>query len=212
MAYKAKTIRKMIASVCASADKLKVRTHKLAVVILNHYRQHGDTSLMAELVNELRGRGQHRRALIQWFQKHGRVALTINGNDATFVKRKGADHTTIDVDKADSLPFYDDDSTDGQTGQDLKTWNFYGRLRSDVKKAREIRAIVDGADDANKALKAAGYNPDKTPIPSDEEIEKIEAFVEAYGNLDKPTPKNEQTLFKGSHGTSADEPKLQQVG
>lgn len=212
MAYKAKTIRKMIASVCASADKLKVRTHKLLVVLLDHYREHGDTSLMAELVNELRGRGQHRRAVIQWLQKHGRVALVIDGDKVKFTKRKGSDNTTIDVDRANASPFYDDDSTDGQTGQDLKTWNFYGRLRSDVKKAREIRAIVDGADDASKALKAAGYSPDKTPIPSDEEIEKIEAFVEAYGNLDKPTPKNEQTLFKGSHGTTADEPQLQQVG
>lgn len=204
MAYKAKTITKMWDQTFAQADKLRDRLHKLAVITLTHYREHGDTSLMSYAINGLQKRGVHRRALIQWFQRYGRVVMTVNGTEVKFVKKDGADHTTIDVDKAAASPFYDDDSTDGRTGDDLKTFNVFGRIRSAVKKAREIQQ----ADD----LKAAGYDPDKTVVADEDILAKFEELVEMYGNLDKPQTKADQksVIFKGAH--AADMPKLQNVG
>lgn len=195
MAYKSKTITKMWDQVFGQADKLRDRIHKLAVVTLDHYRQHGDTSLMAYAVNGMQKRGVHRRALIQWFQKYGRVQGLVQGDVLKFQKRPKADHTTIDIDKANASPFYDDDSVTGQTGEDLKSFNLFGRIRSAVKKAREIR----DADD----LKAAGYDPEKTVLGDDDVLAKLEEFVETYGNLDKPLPKNDRTVFRGSHGADA---------
>lgn len=204
MAYKAKTITRMWDQAFAQADKLRDRLHKLAVITLTHYQEHGDTSLMSYAVNGLQKRGVHRRALIQWFQKYGRVVLTINGTEVKFVKKDGADHTTIDVDKANASPFYDDDTTDGRTGEDLKAFNVFGRIRSAVKKAREIQQAGD--------LKAAGYDPDKTVVADDDILSKFEELVKMYGNLDKPQTKADRkaVVFSGAH--AADMPKLADVG
>lgn len=191
MAYKSKTITKRWDQVFGQADKLRDRIHKLAVITLDHYRQHGDTSLMAYAINGMQKRGVHRRALIQWFQKYGRVQGVVTGTELKFQKRPKADHTTIDVDKATASPFYDDDSVTGQTGDDLKSFNLFGRIRSAVKKAREIRETED--------LKAAGYDPEKTVLGDDDVLAKLEEFVEMYGNLDKPLPKNQRARFSGNN-------------
>jgi hypothetical protein len=197
MAYKAETIRKKCDAVFKSADRLKVRIHTLAVIILEHYKVHGDTSLMAYLVNGMAKSGVHRRALIQWFQTYGRVQGVIQNNEMTFSKRKNADHTAIDIDRANTSPYYDDDSVDGRTNEDLKGFNVFGRMRAAIKKARELKGKAD--------LKEAGYDADKTVLGDEELLAKFEELIEIYGDLDKPQSKADKPLFDIAKGAGEPE-------
>lgn len=207
MARKAKTIQTMWDNVFKASDKLAERIHKLAVETLNHYREHGDTSLMAYAINGLQKRGTNRRALIQWFTRHAKVNLVVVDNQVKFVKREKVDHTKTDVDKAAASPFYEDDSADGRTGDDLKSFNLFGRVRSAIKKEKELKAQVDSTMrtenvDQTTALKKLGYDPEKTTIVENDILDKMEGFIESYGNLDKPQTKadSQRTVFKGNHG------------
>lgn len=209
MAYKAKTIRNMWDQVFLHADKLKDRVHKLLVLTLEHYKGpgNGDLSLFDYAINGLHKRGVHRRAAIQWVQRHAKATMTIVDGKVKFVKKDKADHTTVDVDKANASPFYDDEATDGRTGDDLKSFNLFGRIRSAIKKQKEIAEAIANNDGD---MKKAGYDPEKTVIYDPEIVAKLEEFVEIYGKLDKPQPKLDRALFDRIQAVN--EAELRQVG
>jgi len=101
MAKKVEAIRKSIKAVATSAKNLGQRVHGVAVDCLEHYQAHGDTSLCSELINSLKGSGIYRKALLEWFKKHGGMEVK-KGNEAglIFVKRKDFNNATVKMAEA----------------------------------------------------------------------------------------------------------------
>jgi len=191
MARNAETIRKEIKAIAAAQEKLSVRTARCAGWCLEHYIKHGDTSLCSMMTTELKGKGSHRRGLIQWFEKWGRMKLQADG--ATFKMKDGAKRETIDLDKALSSPYYADEDAMGQTGQDAKTFNEYGRLKSLLSKSDKIAAEYSEYPENFKERPIMMDAKDKALIKG------ILDKWEISKDLDKPQPKADKPLFQGAH-------------
>lgn len=180
MAHKSlKTINKNWDNLAVAAGNLSQRAHRYAVDTLRHYTETGDLSGFIHAVTVLKGRGLNRRALILWIEKHARARLNVidrKTGEITFTKKPKADHTTIDVDKADKSPFYADDEANGKAGDDNKSFSLLGRVKSAIKKAGEIQ--VDNA----------GYDMSKVTIDGDlvSELEMVINRYEPANAADKP--------------------------
>lgn len=177
MAHKSlKTINRNWDSLATAVGNLSLRAHRYAVDTLRHYVETGDLSGFIYAVTVLKGRGLNRRALILWIEKHGRARLNVidrKTGEITFTKKPKADHTTIDVDKADKSPFFLDDEADGKAGADTKVFSLIGRVKSAVKKSASI-----GADNT-------GYDMSKTDLGSDDLISELEMVINRYDPANK---------------------------
>lgn len=176
MAKLAKTINKQYDNHAKAFTKRSMMLHATNVEALRRVQEFGDYSSFIYGANTLAMTGIHRRAILLWMQKHGRCLLTVDTKTKTlgFAKKKGADLTTIDVDKADKSPFWMDEGLDGRTEADTKVFNTYGRLKSLVKKRDAV------AEDNT------GYDMSKTDLGSDELMADIRSVIERHETANIP--------------------------
>jgi hypothetical protein len=177
--------------IAVAGEKLAKRVHRNAMATLVHFAAHGDTSLMTQAIELLKGKGFHRRALIQWFEKHGK---TTQQTDGTFQKKNRND--TIDTDKADTSPYYEDDDAMGKTGKDAKAFAFYGRLKSLLKQAGEMEAEYAATPSHFKTAPTVADAADKAALQA-----MIDRW-EVSKDIGTPQPKADKPLFEGNHGAT----------
>jgi hypothetical protein len=190
MARKIKTIKTEWDRIATAYEKLATRTQRALNHTLEHYVQHGDLSLFQYASDTLKGKGAHRRAMIQWVEKWARATMQ---QDGTFKKKAGADHTKIDLDKAAASNYYEDDKADGRTGKDTKAFNFYGRIKSLIKQAGEMDTEYQSNPSAFKSAPV-------TPMAQDAKmLEEMLTRWEMIKDIDKPQPKADKALFTGNH-------------
>ena len=170
MAKLAKTINKQYDNHAKAFTKRSAMLHTTNVEALRRVVEFGDYSSFIYGANTLALTGIHRRAILLWMQKYGRCLMTIDSKTKTlsFTKKKGADLSTIDVDKADKSPFWADEGTDGRTDADSKVFNTYGRLKSLVSRRDKV------AEDNT------GYDMSKTDLGSDELMADIQAVIDKH--------------------------------
>ena len=137
MAKSAKAIREGWLSLAKAGLKLAERVHQHALTTLEHVKEHGDLSLCSFAVNSLWKTGMHRRALIQWFERHGLCRMTIQNGQVVFVKKAKADLKNIDIEVAKLDPFYADDKVDGKTDEDT-SYDAFKAIRSVLKKQEKV--------------------------------------------------------------------------
>ena len=192
MAQNFKTIMNEWNKIAVAGEKLAMRVHRNAMATLLHYEAHDrDTSLMTQAIELLKGKGFHRRALIQWFEKHGRV---IQQTDGTFKVKAGK--ANLDIDKADTSPYYEDDDAMGKTGKDAKSFAFYGRLKSLLKQAGEMEAEYATTPDHFKTAPTVADAADRAVLQG-----MIDRW-EVSKDIGKPQPKADRALFSGNHGAT----------
>jgi len=175
---------------CAAASATVAQLiHETAVATLEHYATigKGDTSLCAFAINSMWKTGANRRALIQWFEKHGRMKAGIDeaSKGVKFNKKPNTDHTTIDLDRAAASPYYMDDDAMGRTDADLKVFSGPDEMLKLVRKQRSLEA-GEGADKYD--LAKSEYLP-----------EELLDMIENYAQMLKGSKDTAPALFKGVH-------------
>lgn len=197
MAKTTSVIKKEILAVASAALKINERVHRIACDALEHYMTEGkgygsgDTSMFAFMVNKLWKTGVHRRALIQWFEKHGGTKFVVENGQAKFLKKKGFDHTKVDLDKAQTSPFYADDELDGKTEKD-KVFDIVKRMKTLVAMNCQVQAG-----------EREGYDVSGGSYLNPQQIATLEGWIDEWehpaeeGNQSSET---EKPVFKGTHG------------
>lgn len=190
MAKTSRTICNQYDAHAKAYAKRGVLLHATNVDALQRVKEHGDLSAFIHGANTLAKTGVARRAVLLWMQKHGRCVL-VPQKDKTvsFTMKKGADWSSIDVDKADKLPFFADDEEDGKTGEDTKSFNLLSLIKRAVKRAGEIE--VDNT----------GYDMSRVDLGSEGLVAQLEQVI----NLFDPANKADKPLFDQTAG-------LQKVG
>ena len=185
MAKSIKTLRNAWIAVAQAVTKVSERVHILACDTLEHVKEHGDLSLCSFAVNSLWKTGVHRRALIQWFQRHARCRATVVDGKIVFVKKAKADLSTIDVEAARLDPFYVDDNVEGKTEEDA-SWDAFRALKSVVNKQRKI---IRGEHKR--------FTAEKSKLLPQELLEAIENYIGMYEGKD---PSDRPMQFSHSGG------------
>jgi hypothetical protein len=182
------SLKKSWVSVAAASAKISERVHKLAVETLTHYatKGNGDTSLCSFAVNTMWKTGNNRRALIQWFEKHGKMKLVqVDKDNVKFTKNKGFDHTTVDLDKADKSPYYMDDDAFGQTSEDVRVFDGPAKLRAIANNQKKIKA---GEAKGEWDLEKSKFMPD----------EMVDALIN-WADMLEGKETTDKPVFKGTH-------------
>lgn len=87
---KAKNVRNQIALVKTRAKKLDDQVHTIAVSCLYHADQHGDVTLMQELIESM-GRSQRRNAVIAWASAYGKFQPNEKGKNVDYCRANATD-------------------------------------------------------------------------------------------------------------------------
>src|SRR5690625_2520776 len=83
-------VRKVIKSIGTRAKKLDKDIHIVAVSCLHHADEHGDVTLMQELITSL-GRSQRRNAVIAWAIAYGKFQANENGKNVEYNRANTTD-------------------------------------------------------------------------------------------------------------------------
>src|SRR5690625_422505 len=83
-------VRKVIKSIGTRAKKLDKDIHIVAVSCLHHADEHGDVTLMQELITSL-GRSQRRNAVIAWAIAYGKFQANENGKNVEYNRANATD-------------------------------------------------------------------------------------------------------------------------
>ena len=168
----AKSLKVIVKAYTMHAKNILSRSvllHNTNVDALRRVQEFGDLSGFIAGANLLAKTGVARRATLQWMQKHGRCKLvSLADGKVSFTMKDKADWSKIDVDKADKLPFYIDDEQDGKTGEDTKTFNLMGRIKSSLGKAEKIN------------LDHTGYDLTKTDTGSKDFVAAIQQVLNTF--------------------------------
>lgn len=195
MAKKSAELKKMWVTVAKASATIAQQIHEAAVFTLEHYATvgKGDTSLCSFAINSMWKTGANRRALIQWFEKHGFMKCETDAatGGVKFTKNKGKDHTKVDLDRANASPYFMDDDAMGRTEDDLKVWSGPDALMSVVRRQRNLEEgkLNDKYDTSKCEL-----------LPPD----MLDA-IENYAKLLKGTKETSKPVFSGTHKATTGE-------
>ena len=87
---KAKNVRDQISLIKTRSKQLDDQVHIIAVSCLYHAEQHGDVTLMQELIDSM-GRSQRRSAVIAWAEAYGKFERNSKGKNVVFCRAKQTD-------------------------------------------------------------------------------------------------------------------------
>jgi hypothetical protein len=83
-------VKKAIDSIKRRAKKLDKEIHTVAVSCLHHADQHGDVTLMQELITSM-GRSQRKNAVIAWACAYGKFKVDKKGKNVEFDRTNATD-------------------------------------------------------------------------------------------------------------------------
>ena len=153
----AATIQTKATAIAKTAKKTATNIHVLAMECLKHIAVHGDSTPAVNVCLTLKDNGLHIRALVQWFEKYGKVQAKVTGDKTVMVSKVKGEKRSYDLEEANNNPFYLNQDAVGRTKED-KTFDLHKYLTQVVRKLEteaEKNPSVASVADAKliKALK-----------------------------------------------------------
>lgn len=104
----AKQIQKSIVAVAKMEGSLRGKLQALGVEIIEHVKEHGDTSLMTHLYVEMGGSSRYRAELSAWFRNFTGTSIRLDEHEKPIYSfKKGVKKEDVDLEGAKAVNFWE---------------------------------------------------------------------------------------------------------